>query len=167
MYHLLLHQEGPADVQIQVVGCLGYTHRLLAGLPQDLADPITRVGTGGNNLRGLAAVYFFELPTFSSLATITNAQLQIEYLGVSPSSNTVTPEFNVDLFGIDARPDAIIHSGDYYDGDSAFSSDVLVQTAMIMPTTTGISCNDYIRTGKRVCCRLAGQRCPCRMARRE
>jgi hypothetical protein len=90
-----------------------------------------RTGTGGNNHRGLALIYFFELPTFSPLTTITGAELEFEYV-----EKTDTPEFNIDLFGIDARLNPVIQVSDYYDGHAASSSDTLIQTAIITPSTS-------------------------------
>ena len=72
-----------------------------------------RTGTGGDNSRGLALIYFFELPTFSAFTTITNAELEFEYVEEENS-----PEFKIDLFGIDARPSAIFQASDYYDGNA-------------------------------------------------
>ena len=92
-----------------------------------------RVGTGGDNERGLALIYFFELPTFSSLTTITNAELQIEYVEIETSSGP--PDFNIDLLGIDVRPSSIFDASDYYDGIATLSSDTLIQASTLIPTT--------------------------------
>jgi hypothetical protein len=67
----------------------------IAGIPVQ-SD---RTGTGGDNSRGLALIYFFALPTLSPGGTIINAELQFDFV-----EKTNTPEFNIDLFGIDARP---------------------------------------------------------------
>ena len=105
-----------------------YTQVTDAGLKHLRRD---RAGTGGDNLRGLASIFFFELPTFSSDAIITNAELQLEYVEIEGD-----PEFNIDLFGIDARPKAIFDASDYYDGDAASSSDALIEASLITKSTT-------------------------------
>lgn len=101
------------------------------GIPANSSDQFTRVGTGGDIIRGVNIIYFFELPTLSSLTTITDAELRFEYVGKRD-----TPEFNIDLFGIDARPDAHIEASDYYDGIATSSSDSLIQIEIITPSTS-------------------------------
>jgi len=94
--------------------------------------PGIRCGTGGNDSRGVASIFFFALPALSPGSTIIGAELEVGYLGIAHQS----PEFNVDAFGIDARPNAIIEASDYYDGIAALSPDTLLQTAIIRPSTT-------------------------------
>lgn len=120
---------------VSIVGDPGDGGVDVNGIASGFTSPDARIGTAGNNVRGVHVVYFFALPTFTSVSTITNAQLQIEYLGIAQFTHTVTPEFNVDVFGIDARPNAIIQASDYYDGDATFSSDALIQTGIITPST--------------------------------
>lgn len=117
---------------IVVVGNTGDGNASVNGLPGSLGAPATWVGTGGNDVRGFAAIYFFALPTLSPGSTLTGAQLRVEYLGLGYRP---VPDFSVGLFGINARADATILASDYYDGNAALSSDTLLQTAVVTPTT--------------------------------
>ena len=45
------------------------------------------------------------------------------------------PDFNIDLFGIDARAAAVIQTSDYYDGNATLSSDSLIQTDVLAPSS--------------------------------
>lgn len=107
------------------------------GLPQDFAFTQLRTGVGGDNVRGLADIFFFALPTVPSSASITSAVLEFQYLGVSVGSPGifVTPEFSVDLFGLGARSTAAILSTDYHDGHASLSPDALIAQAFITPST--------------------------------
>src|SRR6266545_8277054 len=68
------------------------------GLPQDFSLTQLRVGTGGDNLRGLAPVFFFALPTLSSSDALLDAQLQLAYLGLTRATVFAAPDFNADLY---------------------------------------------------------------------
>jgi hypothetical protein len=105
------------------------------GTPVNLSDPDFRPGTGGNIIRGQAAIYFFALPTISPGAAITSATLQFQYLGIYVDSIPSIPEFNLDVFGINARPTATIQSSDYYGGPTALSTDTLILASAITPST--------------------------------
>jgi autotransporter-associated beta strand protein len=70
---------------------------------RDISSSQVRVGTGGNDVAGEADIFFFALPKLTSPASILGAQLNLQYLGISQFTMTVTPEFNVDLFGLGAR----------------------------------------------------------------
>lgn len=120
---------------IRILGDQGDGTIDVNGLPQDLNRTMLPVGTGGNNLRGLAGVMFFSLPTVRSRASITSAQLELEYLGIAPSSFPADPDFNADLFGLGGRSTATILSGDYYDGLASLSSDALIVDDLVTPTS--------------------------------
>lgn len=66
---------------------------------------------------------------------ITDVQRQFQYPGVYVDSVPSIQEFNLDVFGIDARLNALIQAGDYYDGPAALSSVTLIQTDVITPST--------------------------------
>ena len=102
----------------------------------DLTREIVRVGAGGNQIRGHAIILFFELPLLPSYAQITNAEISIQYFGITEATVITPPNFNVDLFGIDARPTATIEGSDYYDGNAAFSSDSLIQASVLVPSSS-------------------------------
>lgn len=123
---------GAANASILgIVGDLGDGQIGSDGSVAGIAQPRDRTGTGGDNRRGLALIYFFALPTLSPSTTIINAELELEYV-----EKTNVPEFNIDLFGIDARPSATFDAGDYYDGAASSSSDALVQSSLITPSTS-------------------------------
>lgn len=71
------------------------------GLPQDFPLTQLRSGVGGNDLRGLALVYFFELPTLPSRDSLVSAQLRLTFLDVTRATVFTAPDFNADLFGLD------------------------------------------------------------------
>jgi hypothetical protein len=105
------------------------------GLAGDFGLPTLRAGTGGNNVRGHADIFFFAIPDVPSPASITGATLRFTYLDIARFTHTVVPEFNVDLFGIGARATPTIVSSDYHDGDAALSTDTLIAESIITPTT--------------------------------
>ena len=117
---------------ISIVGDPGDGKVAADGVVASLTSQEVVVGTAGNAVQGSAIVYLFELPTLTSGQTFARAQLDFEYLEFSDSA---IPEFNVDIFGINARPQAVLESGDYYDGDATLSSDTLIQDAVITPVT--------------------------------
>lgn len=120
---------------INVVGDTGDGGVDVNGTPVNLSDPDFRPGTGGNIIRGQAAIYFFKLPIVPSVSATTSVALQIQYLGIYVDSVPSIPEFNLDLFGIGARPNADIQSSDYFAGSAASSSDELIQDDFITPST--------------------------------
>jgi hypothetical protein len=93
--------------------------------------PAIRPGTGGNNSRGQAAIFFFELPNFASRETISAVDVELHYLGIDGS----VPNFNLDLYGIGARAIAQIQASDYYDGSGLDATDTLIQNNIATPTT--------------------------------
>lgn len=97
----------------------------------DIPRPIIRPGTGGNDSRGSAAVFFFELPTLGSPDDLTAASLRITYHGIDGQ----TPNFNLDLFGLGARSDLAIVPSDYYDGPYEDSDDFLIANDVITPSS--------------------------------
>lgn len=124
-------------VTITIPGDIGDGVVDVNGLPQDFFLPQLRVGVGGNNVRGLAVIFFFALPTVPSPASIVGAQLDIAYLGISQGSPGVfvPPEFNVDLFGIGARSSPTILGSDYHDGSASLSTDMLIAERFVTPST--------------------------------
>ena len=106
------------------------------GLPQDFSLTQLRPGVGGNNVRGLASIFFFALPDISSPATLVGATLRIQFLDITRASIVTIPEFNVDLFGLGARSSPTILCSDYFDGDSSLSSDTLIAKSFITPSTS-------------------------------
>lgn len=105
------------------------------GLAGSLADPTNRVGVAGNDLHGQAAVFFFALPTLPSRAALVGAELDLQYMGVSQFTVTVTPEFNADLYGIGARSTPTILGSDYYDGPPSGGAGALLADDLITPST--------------------------------
>ena len=103
--------------------------------PPDLTREVVRVGAGGNIVRGHAIIWFFELPTLSDFATITSTELKFQYTGITEATVVTPPEFNVDLFGIDARANASIQGSDYHDGDAALSTDSLIVPSVLVPSS--------------------------------
>jgi hypothetical protein len=107
-----------------------------AGL--NLSDPTIRPGTGGDisggGVRGQVGIIFFALPTLAPGSTIAGTRLHIRYLGPETGGSPI-PEFNIDAFGIGARSSALMLSSDYYAGPAASSSNMLIQAAVITPTT--------------------------------
>jgi hypothetical protein len=93
--------------------------------------PAIRPGTGGNNSRGQAAIFFFELPALPSREAIVALDLVIHYLGIDGS----VPNFNLDLYGIGGRDIAQIQSSDYYDGSGLDAPDLLIQDDIANPAT--------------------------------
>lgn len=134
---VLLGPVGSTTAGIIIRGDQGDGTIDVNGLPQDFSLTQLRVGAGGNNVRGLAPVFFFALPNVPSRASILGAELKIEYLGFSRGSPGVfvDPEFSADLFGLGGRATPTILSGDYYDGDASLSTDTLIQAGFITPTT--------------------------------
>jgi hypothetical protein len=120
---------------IVVVGDPGDGEVDVNGLPGSFALTQVRVGTGGNNVRGIADVFFFALPNVPSPTSIVGAQLNLQYLGISQFSVLVTPEFNADLFGLGARLTPTVLSSDYYDGNASLSTDTLLLKGLITPST--------------------------------
>jgi len=123
------------------------------GLPQDFSLTQLRVGTGGDNLRGLAPVFFFALPTLSSSDALLDAQLQLAYLGLTRATVFAAPDFNADLYGLGMRSTPTILTTDYFDGNSSFSHDALLAQGFITPTTaagtlqlSGAGFDNYIRS---------------------
>jgi hypothetical protein len=93
--------------------------------------PAIRPGTGGNNSRGQAAIFFFELPSFASRDAIAGVDLEVHYLGIDGS----VPNFNLDLYGIGARAVAQIQASDYYDGSGFDATSTLIQDDIVIPST--------------------------------
>jgi hypothetical protein len=125
------------------------------GLPQDFTLTFLRAGNGGNNVRGLAPIFFFALPTLPSLDSLTSAELNLVYLGIHIGSpgNWAPPEFNVDLFGLGTRSTPTILSSDFFDGGSSLSTDALLAKGFVTPTTptgalqlSGDQFTDYLRS---------------------
>lgn len=138
---------------ITVVGDTGDGTIDVNGLPQDFSLTQLRVGTGGDNLRGLAPVFFFALPTLSSSDSFLDAQLQFAYLGLTRATVFAAPNFNADLYGLGTRSTPTILATDYYDGNASGSTDTLLAQGFITPTTTagtlqlsGASFDNYIRS---------------------
>jgi hypothetical protein len=124
-----------APAVVTVLGDPGDGHVDVNGLPQDFSLPTLRVGVGGDNVRGLADIFFFALPKLTSVTSLLGAHLNLQYLGISQFTVTVTPEFNADLFGLGARSTPTILSTDYYDGDSSLSTNTLIAKGFITPST--------------------------------
>jgi hypothetical protein len=66
-------------------------------------------------------------------------------------NNFQTPNFNVDLFGIDARSTPTLTNSDFFDGNAALSTDTLIAQSFITPSTgvgslqtSGASLLDFI-----------------------
>lgn len=123
------------------------------GLPQDFSSAQLRVGTGGDNLRGLAPVFFFALPTLSPSDLLVGVQLQFAYLGLTQASIFTAPNFNADLYGLGTRSTPTILTTDYFDGTPSASGGTLLAQGFITPTTSagtlqlsGTSFDNYIRS---------------------
>jgi hypothetical protein len=119
------------------------------GLAGSLADPLVRPGTGGNDSRGQAAIFFFALPTLGAPNDIVSSTLRLSYAGIEGA----TPDFNGDLFGLGTRPHAAIASTDYFDGAPARSTDTLLVDDLLTPTSSSgpieissASFTDYLRS---------------------
>jgi hypothetical protein len=122
---------------ITVAGDYGDGSVDVNGLPQNFDLPVLRVGTGGNNVRGHASIFFFALPALPSPGALAEADLTLNYLGIAEGSPGVfgIPEFNADLFGIGARSTPTILSTDYHDGNASASTDTLIAQGFITPST--------------------------------
>jgi hypothetical protein len=140
---------------INVPGDKGDGYVDVNGLPQNFDDPTLRAGTGGNNVRGLAPVFFFALPALPSRDSLAGVVFDIQYLGFASGSPGifVNPEFNIDFYGLGARSTPTILSTDYYDGDSSLSPDTLMAKGFITPTTatgtlqlSGATFTNYLRS---------------------
>src|SRR4051794_8955154 len=70
------------------------------GLGQDFPSTQLRLGTGGDDVRGHADIFFFALPKLSSRDVLLGAELRFQYLGISQFTVLVTPEFDADLYGL-------------------------------------------------------------------
>jgi autotransporter-associated beta strand protein len=114
----------PGDGIVDITGDIG-----------NVPDPQIRVGVGGDDVAGQDDIFFFALPKLTSPASLLGAQLNFQYLGISQFTPTVTPEFNVDLFGIGARSTPTILVTDYFDGDPSLSSDSLISRGFITGST--------------------------------
>jgi hypothetical protein len=102
----------------------------------DAMLPALRVGSGGDNERGHAAVFFFELPTLPSRDSLLAANLDLHYLGFTPFSFPQhVPRNDADLYGIGVRSVAEVNSADYYDGDPAGTSDSLITASLLTPAS--------------------------------
>ena len=119
-----------ADV-ITVLGNTGDGTIDVTGLPQDFNLSPIRAGVGGNDLRGLAPVFFFELPTLTTQSALQGAELKLQFLDVTRATIFTAPEFKADLFGIGARSSPTILSTDYFDGNSALSKDTLIAKGFV------------------------------------
>jgi hypothetical protein len=108
--------------------------------PADATLPALRVGSGGDNERGHAAVFFFELPTLPSRDSLLAADLQLHYLGFTPFSFPQhVPRNDADLYGIGVRSVAEVSAVDYYDGDPGGTSDSLITASLLTPASaTGL-----------------------------
>jgi hypothetical protein len=104
--------------------------------PADAALPALRVGSGGDNERGHAAVFFFELPTLPSRDSLLAADLAIHYLGFTPFSFPQhVPRNDADLYGLGVRSVAAVSTADYYDGDPSGTSDSLIAASLLTPAS--------------------------------
>ena len=121
----------PAGV-INVTGDAGDGQLGAAGEVQGLSVEHDRAGVGGDNSRGLGLIYFFELPTLPAGTTLTGAELQLQYTQIETNA---APDFNLDLYGLDARNTATFSASDYVDGNTSSPSDTLIESAIITPTT--------------------------------
>ena len=137
IFLLVVCVDGATAGLISVVGDPGDGIVDVNGLPQDFSNAQLRVGVGGNNVRGLAAIYFFALPNVPARDAILGVELSIEYLGFARGSPGVfaDPEFNIDLFGLGSRSTPTILSADYHDGDASLSTDTLIAEGFITPST--------------------------------
>jgi hypothetical protein len=104
--------------------------------PGSLDAATLRVGTAGSDVHGQSAVFFFALPKLPWCALIAKAELQLSYQGVTQGKRTSRPDFNVNLFGLDARPRPVIRTSDYFDGEASRSKDALVAANFITPATS-------------------------------
>jgi hypothetical protein len=107
------------------------------GLPGDFSLPQLRVGVGGDDVRGLAPVFFFSLPTLPSRDSLAGAELRLTFLDFTRGTpgNWEFPRYNVDLFGLGARATPTILNADYYDGDASLGTDALIAEGFATPAT--------------------------------
>ena len=103
---------------------------------QNLNAPQVRVGrfTTGDGI-SVTAVYVFELPDLGLVADpFTTADLEFTFLALDPVA--AAPDYNADLFGIDARPlpdvDATI---DFFAGPGPDPDATSLQEDILTPTT--------------------------------
>lgn len=122
-----------AAATIAVTGDSGDGMVDVNGVALNLTDPMIRPGTGGNDVRGQAGVFFFQLPTLSPNA-IASADVQLSFLGLDVAGDVVNvPDFNLDLFGLGVRSSATILSSDYYAGNAAGGNGTLIESAFLTP----------------------------------
>lgn len=127
---------------ISIPGDLGDGGVEANGWIDGLDGPALRVGSGGDDERGHAAVFFFELLVLSINSTdeITSAQIDLTYLGFAPFSfPQYVPTEDGDLYGIGGRSTATVLPADYYDGSPTIAPDTLIEASILTPTTdTGV-----------------------------
>jgi hypothetical protein len=102
--------------------------------PLDATLPSLRVGSGGDDERGHAAVFFFELPNLQTGDSLLAADLSLRYLGFTPFTfPQYVPHDDADLYGLGVRPTVEIFSQDYYDGDPSGALDTLIRASILTP----------------------------------
>ena len=92
-------------------------------------------GGGGENVNSL---YVFQLPDLGAIANpFATADLEFDFLNIDTAG--AAPDYNADLYGIDARATAAVAGpntfGDFYAGPAVDPDATLLQDSILTPTT--------------------------------
>jgi hypothetical protein len=82
----------------------------------DLETHHLRVGSGGDDFRGFAPLFFFALPKLPSPDSLLAAELELHYMG---PTGGIQPAFSADLFGLGTRATTTGSIEDYPGGSSS------------------------------------------------